>query len=368
MRFAAAQVDLVQAVQTVQRAVTTKSTLPVLAGILLTAQDEQLALVATDHEISIRCSAPARVEMPGSIVLPARYVSDILRKIPSGEVSCEVDEGTARALLLWQRSQFVIYGFAAREFPQLPAPDGARKLEISGRALRDLIRRTNFAVSRDDIRPVLTGALLEISPQRVAVFATDGYRIAYAHADGDFGGQDSMSVILPGRALGELQRLLPDGDERIEALIGGNQVYFRAGGVEFTTRVIDGTYPNCRAVIPRDYRATLQAGTEDFLAACDRASQIAREGVQMVMLKLEEGHIRISSETPEIGSAQEEVQAQTTGEPLEVAFSARYLMEALRTTDSDQFMLEISGPGSPARLRPVGKEDAYHIVLPIRLD
>jgi DNA polymerase III subunit beta len=368
MRFSAAQVDLAGAVQTVQRAVTTKSTLPVLAGILLTAEGEQVALVATDHEISIRCSTPARVEMPGSVVLPARYIADILRKLPSGEVSCEVDEGTARALILWQRSQFVIYGFAAREFPQLPAPDGARKLEVSGRILRDLIRRTNFAVSRDDIRPVLTGALLEIGPKRLAVFATDGYRIAYAHADGDFGEQEEMTVILPGRALGELQRLLPDGDETVEALIGANQVHFRAGHVEFATRVIDGTYPNCRAVVPREYRATLEAGTDEFLAACDRASQIAREGVQMLMLKLDEGKVRITSETPEVGSAQEEILAQTTGEPIEVAFSARYLIEALRTTDSDQFVLEISGPGSPARLRPVGKEDSYHIVLPIRLD
>lgn len=368
MRFTAAQIDLAQAVQTVQRAVTTKSTLPVLAGILFTAQDERVSLVATDHEISISCSAPARVEMPGSMVLPARYVADILRKIPSGEVSCEVDEGTARALLVWQRSQFVIYGFAAREFPQLPAPEGASKVTMSGRTLRELIRRTNFAVSRDDIRPVLTGALLEIGPERLAVFATDGYRIAYAHADGAFGEQGSMTVILPGRALGELQRLLPDGEEIVEAWIGVNQVHFRAGGVEFTTRVIDGTYPNCRAVIPREFRATFEAATEDFLAACDRASQIAREGVQMVMLKLEEGRVRITSETPEIGSAQEEVPAQITGDRLDIAFSARYLIEALRATDSDQFILEISGPGSPARLRPIGKDDAFHIVLPIRLD
>ncbi len=367
MKFIAAQIDLAQAVQTVQRAVTTKSTLPVLAGVLFSASDDHINLVATDHEISISCSAPARVEIPGSVVLPARYVADILRKIPSGEVSCEVDEGAVRALLVWQRSQFVIYGFAAREFPQLPALDGAAAVSVSGRTLRDLIRRTNFAVSRDDIRPVLTGALLEISPQRIAVFATDGYRIAYAHADGEFGAT-TMTVILPGRALGEFLRLLPDGDELVEASIGGNQVHFRASGVEFTTRVIDGTYPNCRAVIPREYRATFEAGTEDFLAACDRASQIAREGVQMVMLKLEEGRIRITSEAPEIGSAQEEVLAQTTGERLEVAFSARYLIEALRATDSDQFILDISGPGSPARLRPVGKDDAFHIVLPIRLD
>lgn len=368
MKFSAAQIDLTQAVQIVQRAVTTKSTLPVLAGILLTAEDDRVSLVGTDHEISIRCAAPAQVEMPGSVVLPARYVADILRKIPSGEVRCEVEEGNARALLVWQRSQFVIYGFSSKEFPQLPAVDGSRKVEMSGRVLKDLIRRTNFAVSRDDIRPVLTGALLEISPQRVAIFATDGYRIAYTHVDGEFGGNDDVTVILPGRALGELQRLLPDGDEGVEACIGSNQVLFRAAGIEFTSRVIDGTYPNCRAVIPREYRATLEAATDDFLAACDRASQVAREGMQMVMLRIAEGRVRITSDSPEVGTADEEVAAQTAGERLEIAFSARYLMEALRATDSEQFVLEISGPGSPARLRPVGKDDAFHIVLPIRLD
>ncbi len=368
MKFQAAHADLAQTIQTVQRAVATRTTLPVLSGILTSAADDKVTMVATDHEISIRCSAPANVQDEGSLVLPARYLGDILRKIPYGDIACEVDDSSVRALLTWQRSQFVIHGFAAREFPQLPPVDGAKTFSISQQALRDLIRRTNFAVSREDIRPVLTGALLEMSAEQAAVFATDGYRIAYAHVAGDFGSAGDLSVILPGRALSELQRLLQDSEDPVEVAVGANQVRLAFSGIEFTTRVIDGTFPNCRAVVPREYRATLTTETEEFLNACDRASLIAREGAQMVRLKLEEGRVRINSQTPEVGSVQEEVIAETTGETLDIAFSARYLIEALRTVDSERFTLEISGPASPARLRPVGNDDAYHIILPIRLD
>ena len=368
MKFEAAHADLAQSITTVGRAVAARTTLPVLSGILATAENEQVVLVATDHEISIRCAAPARVETPGSLVLPARYLGDILRKIPFGDVAFEVDESATRAMLSWQRSQFVIHGFAAREFPQLPQIDGAKTLTLSQTALKELVRRTNFSVSREDIRPVLTGALLEITAERAAMFSTDGYRIAYAHHAGEFADCGELSVILPGRALAELARLLGDSEDEVSVAIGPNQVGCELGGIQFTTRVIDGTFPNCRAVIPKEFRATLTAGTEDFLNACDRASLIAREGAQMVMLRLEEGKARISSQTPEVGSVQEEVAAETEGEQLDVAFSARYLIEALRTIDTEQFLLEISGPASPARLRPVGKDDAYHIILPIRLD
>jgi DNA polymerase-3 subunit beta len=368
MKFKAAQVDLSQAVQTVQHAVPARPPLPALAGILLTAQDNEVVLVATDHEIGIRCSAPAQVDDPGSIVLPARYLGDIVRKVPAGEVACEVDEPNLRALLVWQRSQFVVYGFAAREFPQLPTVENPRLASLPQRALRDLIRKTSFAVAREDIRPVLTGGYLELSAERAAIFATDGYRIAYAHVAGDFSAAAGLAVIVPGRALGELLRLLQDSEEPVEAAIGGNQLRFSFGGIEFSSRLIDGSYPNCRAVVPREYRASLTASTEEFLNACDRASLVAREGSQMVMLKLDGQSVQLNSQTPEVGSVQEEVAAQVSGDALEIAFSGRYLIEALRTVDTEQFVLELSGPASPARLRPLGTDDAYHIILPIRLD
>ena len=369
MKFQAAHADLAQCISTVQRAVAARSTLPVLSGILTKATAEGLVMVATDHEISIRCAAPAKVEREGTVVLPARYLGDILRKIPHGDVSIEADEQSTRTMITWQRSQFIIHGYAAREFPQLPEIDGSRVIALSQQALKDIIRRTNFAVSRDDIRPVLTGALMEVSSGLVDVFATDGYRIAYAEHEGNFSSAGGdLSVILPGRALSELGRLLDDAEEPVSVAVGANQARFDFGGIEFTTRVIDGTFPNCRAVIPKEYRAALQADTSEFLDACDRASLIAREGAQMIMLKLANGRVTVSSQTPEVGSVEEEVTAETTGEPLEIAFSARYLIEALRTLSSERFNLEMSGPASPARLRPTGKEGAYHIILPIRLD
>jgi DNA polymerase-3 subunit beta len=368
MKFTAAHADLSACAQTVQRAVTSRTALPVLSGILTSATEDRVTLVATDHEISIRCSTPAVVATPGALVVPARYLGDILRKIPFGDVTFEVDEASVRAMLTWERSQFVIHGYAAREFPQLPDIDGHQRITITQHALRELIRRTNFAVSREDIRPVLTGALLEIGQKRLAAFATDGYRIAYAHFAGELEVASEVPVILPGRALAELVRLLGDNDDAVLVSIGANQVRFEFAGIEFTSRVIDGTFPNCRAVIPKEFRATVRAETEGFLNACERASLVAREGAQMIMLRVEEGRVRMNSQTPEVGSAQEEVIAATTGEALEVAFSARYLIEALRAVSTEQFILEISGPASPARLRPVGADDSYHIILPIRLD
>jgi len=369
MKFKAAHADLAACIQMVHRAVASRSTLPVLSGILITAHEDHLEMVATDHEISIRCTAPAQVEATGSLVLPARYLGDIVRKIPYGDVVLEADDQAARAMITWQRSQFVIHGYAAREYPQLPAVDDAKSLTTTQQVLRDLIRRTNFAVSREDIRPVLTGALLEIDKgDRAGVFATDGYRIAYAQQQGDFAGAAGVAVILPGRALAELARLLEQTEDAVEVSIGSNQVQLTFAGVEFCTRVIDGSFPNCRAVVPKDYRATVTAATEEFLDACERASLVVRDGPQMLMLRLEQDRLRISAQAPEVGSVQEEVAAETSGEALEIAFSGRYLIDALRSIDRERFLLEISGPASPARMRPVGEDDAYHIILPIRLD
>jgi len=368
MKFTASHADFSQTTQIVQRAVAQRTTLPVLSGILMEAQQDKVTLVATDHEISIRCTTPAAVDLPGSAVLPARYLGDILRKIPSGDIRCEVEEQNSRALLLWQKSQFVIHGFPAREFPQLPVIEAPKQCQLSQKNLRDLIRKTNFAVARDDIRPVLTGALLEVTPEKAAVYATDSYRIAYAAVGGEFDAPSGLTIIVPGRALGELQRLMGDSDDLIDLAVGTNQVRVEFGDVVFTTRVIDGTYPNCKAVVPREYRASLEAETVDFLNACDRASLITREGVPMIILQLAQGRVRISAQAPDVGSVQEEVAADVSGEELECAFSARYLIEALRTVDAQRFLLEISGPASPARLRPVGADDAYHIILPIRLD
>lgn len=368
MKFAAAHADLSQTAQIVQRAVAPRTTLPVLSGILLEGREDKVTMIATDHEISICCSCPANVELPGSAVLPARYLGDILRKIPTGEICCEVDEQNSRAILLWQRSRFVIYGFAPREFPQLPVLDSPKQFTLTQKTLRDLIRKTNFAVSREDIRPVLTGALLEISENRASVYATDSYRIAHAAADGEFDDAAGLSIILPGRALSELQRLISGSEEPVELVVGGNQVRFEFDNVLFTTRVIDGTFPNCQAVIPKEYAATLEAETAEFLNSCDRASLITQDGVPMVILKLGAGRVGISAQAPDVGSVQEEVVAEVGGEELECAFSARYLIEALRTVETERFVLEISGGASPARLRPVGADDAYHIILPIRLD
>ncbi|HCJ10189.1 MAG TPA: DNA polymerase III subunit beta [Clostridiales bacterium] len=371
MKFKVAQEDLAQSLQLVQRAVSPRSPLPVLQGILIETTSDGLALSATDQEIGIRVLCPATVAEEGALVLPSR-LGDIVRKIPFGEISFEADAAGNTMDITWERSRFTINGFPAQEFPPLPEPAQAPAYTIAKSELRRMVRQTAFAVSHDDSRPVFTGVLFVFEGERVKFVATDGFRLAVSEGDlvdrqGDIEGE----VIVPGRGVSEVSRVLgEEGDGQVKVSVSGNRVFFEGARERVVCRLIEGQFPPFNQVIPKQFVTKLTCRTRDLLDACERASLIARDVGQAVKLEINGSTLVLSASAPELGTVREEVAIESQGDTLEIAFNPRYLIEGLRNIDSEKMTYEFTGPLSPSCMRPADPEEADSficVVLPMRL-
>ncbi len=366
MRVTCTQENLAAGISVVQRGVSARTTLPILTGILLEASGAGLRLSATDHEIGIQATVPGDVARPGAAVLPARTFGDMVRKLPPGEVELEVDTASHAAQLAWGRSQFVIHGYPPDEYPLLPETPREGTLSLDQGLLRDLVRRTQFAVSHDETRPVLTGALLTLEGDEARLVATDGFRMALARTRLDGGAGAGVSAIIPGRALSELGRLLDPGAGPARVHVGPNQAFFELGAVRCLTRLIDGAFPNYRQVIPQEYRTQVRVSTGAFLDACERAALISRDGPPVVRLDLAPGRMVVTSAAPEVGKGYEELPAEIAGEPLEIAFNARFLSDGLRALEAETAEFACTGPLTPARIQAAEGDGYFYIVLPLR--
>ncbi|RJQ07637.1 MAG: DNA polymerase III subunit beta [Bacillota bacterium] len=370
MKFKVAQEHLSTALQLVQKAAATRSSIPVLSGILIETVPEGLALTATDQELGIRLTLPAMVSQEGAFVFPAR-VGDIVRKIPFGEIAFEVELGNNTATITWERSRFIVHGYPAGEFPPLPQPASEATLTLTKAELRRLIQQTGFAVSHDDSRPVFTGVLLTVSDSGVRLVATDGFRLALA--EGEVGTPPegtSPEVIVPGRALAEVARVLgEEGDGPVEVSFSENRAFFTATHERVVCRLIEGQFPPYNQVIPHEFATRLVCPTQSLLSACERASLIAHEVGQAIKMQIAGNILVITASKPEFGNVREEVPVETQGDSLEIAFNPRYLIDGLRNISTEKLRYDFTGPLSPSCMRPVGdKEGSFcYIVLPMRL-
>ncbi|HEY8415352.1 MAG TPA: DNA polymerase III subunit beta [Thermaerobacter sp.] len=369
MRLTIDQNDLQAALQVATRAVATRSTLPALAGVLLIAEPEQLRLIATDLEIAIEALAPARVEEEGSVVLPGRHFAELVRRLDEGEVRIEVDDNH-RASLSWQRSRFTIHGMAPRLFPAVPRLAAGSTVVFDPDFLRGVLRRTTFAVSHDETRPILTGVSIELNGNRLRAISTDGFRIAVCQGELERPVEgEAGSLVIPGRSLAEVARLLPEeGIGRL--VIDSNQVGFQLGEVRLISRVIEGQYPNVLDLVPSEYPTRVRMATRAFQEACERASLLSdsRQGARwLIRLTVEPGRVVITASDPEIGEAREEVPAEVEGEGMTIGFNARYLIDGLKVIDTDEVYFELTEPLKASRLRGVGDDGFFYIVLPVKI-
>lgn len=372
MRFQTAQEALSAGIGAAQRAVSTRTTIPALTGILVEADaptsggSPGVRLSATDHEIGIQAFIPADVAVAGAVVLPARIFGELVRKVPPQDITVDVDPQNHTATLAWGRSHFTIHGYAADQYPLLPPFDGDGGFVVDQDALKNLFRRAHFAVSHDETRPQLTGALFLAEAQGLRLVATDGFRMAVAAIPVAEGPGDPVEVILPGRALAELGRLAGSEGQAARVRIAENQVFFDLGGVRFLSRVVDGPFPNWQAVIPKEFKGATVVDTRAFLDACERAALLAREGPAVVRLGLQPEALVVTANTPEVGKGYEELAAAGEGEAAEIAFNARFLIEGLRAVDAESVRFDISGPVNPCRLAGVDDDGYLYIVLPVR--
>lgn len=368
MRFTVSQADLATGLATAGKAVSTRNTLPILSGILVVADGDRLRLTATDLEIGIETPVPAQVDEEGQVVLPARYLTEIVRRVPAGPLQVEVDPRNFTASIRWERSQYTIHGSAADQFPHLPRPEGDPDYRIGQATLRNAIRQTAFAISHDETRPILTGACFDFDPPALQVTATDGVRIAYRRAQVQAlaGNPRSARSVLPARTLHELARLLQGDDDAVAALtLTDNQAFFDLGPVRLVSRLLEGQYPDVMRLIPQQYETVVRLDTQPFHDACERASLIARDGSGAIKLGIDGSRLTITSSAPEVGEVYEEVAASIEGKPLEIGLNPRYLTEGLRALDTEQFLFELTDNRKPTRLKAAEHEDFLYVVLPI---
>ncbi|MDH7600778.1 MAG: DNA polymerase III subunit beta [Armatimonadota bacterium] len=365
MRVICSRKGLQEGVQTVARAVSPRTSLPILGHILMKTEDDRLRLVAYDLEIGLEHTVEASVQEPGALTIPARVVNEIISTLPDADVELSTDtESTVN--LKCGTSQFSILGLPPEEFPMLPEVTKEVRFKIDSEVLREGISKTIFAVSTDESRVILTGMLLQVSPEQLKLVSTDTHRLCVfdcpiSECEG------SVNAIVPARAMQEATRIAGEGGE-VDVVISPTQIKFTCGQTVLVSRLIEGQFPNFEKVIPTEYSRKLIIPTEQFAQAMRRVEIVARESSQRTKFTITDGTLTLTAEAPNIGRAHEEVEVIKEGEDIRLAFNAKYILDVLSVSDTEAIEMELSGEVSPALIRPQGKEDYLYVLMPMHMD
>ncbi len=370
MKVSCSPQALGQGLHVVSRAVSARTTLPILNNVLVQTSSEGLQLIATNLEIGIKQTVPAQILEEGGVTAPARLLTDFVSALPDEQLSMTLDKKSQSLSLKCARFDANIRGIDAAEFPPLPstAEDG-QTLEINQQELQAAIDQTVIAASADEGRPVLTGVYTRIQGDTLVMAATDGYRLAVKtlRTGKPFG--EAEQLVIPARALLELSRILKDGkaDVAVRLPPGKNQVFFKTGNVELMSRLIEGTYPNYQQVVPSESKTTVRTKTQELLRTTKVVSFFAKDSANVVKLSTAPGKVILAANSSEVGQNVAEVEAEVEGEEIQIAFNAQYLLDALQVLDSEDVTISFSGPLSPGVIKPVGREDYFYIIMPVRV-
>ena len=375
MKVSVLQENLARGLSVVSRAVSPRSTLPVLANVLVATDEGRLRLSATNLELGITCWIGAKIEEEGSTTVPARTFTDLVATLPNDRVNMLLNVRTQTLNVRCGSSNTDIKGIDAQEFPPMPVPDLSNGIQINVADLKDMIQQVAFAASTDEARPVLTGVQLTVTGNKVTLSAADGFRLSIRRSELSNPVTRPINAIIPARALSELARISGDGDQTLNMVLpsGRGQVIFRLKDSELTSQLIEGTFPDLEQVIPRSYRTRTVLSTAAFLKACKQAEIFAREGSHIARInivpggELQPGKVEISGQSEETGFNQTEVDASIEGPSLVVAFNVRFLREVLDVINTPNVALETTVETSPGILRPVGEDNFLHVIMPMHL-
>lgn len=401
VRVSCLQENLAKGLAIVGRAVSSRSTMPVLANILIEASDNQLRLAATNLEIGVTCWIGAKVEDPGSITVPARLLTEFVNSLPPERIDMELTVRTLTLKLRCASFDANMKGIDAASFPIIPTIDGVTgggenngattlHIELPSTGLRKMVDQVVFAASTDESRPTLTGVEVTFKEGRVTMAATDGYRLSVRSAEVDGSLPDApTTVIVPARSLGELARVSADADEAraVQVLVTQerNQILFQIWGrsgetkggafhrVEMASQLIDANFPDYRAIIPKTHTTRTVVDTAALLKAVRVAFLFARDNANIVRLKIQPangdvaGYVSLAATSTEIGDSVNELEAMIEGDDLEISFNAKYLIDVLSQIDEPQVVIETTQPTRPGTIRPVGMGDKefLHVVMPM---
>ncbi len=375
MKVSCLQENLARGLAIVSRAVATRSTLPVLNNILLSAEQGRLKLAATNLELAITCWIGAKVDEEGATTLPARVLNDFVNSMPPERIEMNLNVKTQTLHLKCARYNANIKGIDAQEFPIIPTVGDGKRVALEASTLREMIEQTTFAAATDESRPVLTGVLAKFEKDRVTFAAADGYRLSVRYATLSEPLEAPLSVIIPARALQELARVSGDQEDPIIIAVTENQsqVLFQLTNIEIVSQLIEGQFPDFTRIIPTSYVTRTVVTTAELQNAVKASSVFARESMNTVRLNIAPagemggGRLTIAATSAESGDNVGDIDATVEGEPIEIAFNARYLADVLSVVHAPQVVLETTASTSPGVFRAAGRDDFIHVIMPMHI-
>ncbi|RMC61550.1 DNA polymerase III subunit beta [Lactobacillus sp. ESL0260] len=358
----------------VMHAISSRATIPILSGIKLNLTETELLLTGSDTDISIEIKIPVSedltVDSTGSVVLPARFFSEIIRRLPGKEFSLEVKE-SFQTQIISENSEFTINGLDANNYPRLPEIPDESSFIISGKTFREIINETQFAVATQESRLVLTGVHFTFSPDKIHAVATDSHRLSSRALTLENGPQTKTDLIIPGKSLLELARIIGETDPEIKVCPGENQVLFEIGNILFYSRLLEGSYPDTERLIPTDSTTTVEFDLMELSSALDRASLLTHAGRNNVVdltLDTKKQSAKLSGESAEIGNVEEDVNfKKLEGENLKISFNPDYLRDALKASVTDSVIMDFTQPLRPFTVNPDKTDiDFVQLITPVR--
>ncbi|OTN74987.1 DNA polymerase III, beta subunit [Enterococcus sp. 8G7_MSG3316] len=366
--------EFMQELQTVQRAISTKTTIPILTGVKITLTEQGLTLTGSNADISIETflsadneKAQMNIEQTGAIVLQARFFSEIVRRLPESTLTLEVLENNQVAITSG-KANFTVNGLDADSYPHLPVVESQNAIEIPGHILNKIVSETVFAVSQHESRPILTGVHFVLEDQKLLAVATDSHRLSQRVIPLD-SGDTTFNIVIPGKSLTELSRSLTDEEEAIQISIMDNQVLFQTKTMKFYSRLLEGTYPDTNRLIPSSFNTEIEFSVPELLQAIERASLLSHEGRNnIVRLAISEEAVVLYGNSPEIGKVEEDLNfASVTGDPLEISFNPDYMKAALRAFGDTSIVIRFISAIRPFTLEPTeSKGNFIQLITPVR--
>lgn len=367
MKITADRDPLLDALQAASRALSTRSTLPSLGGIMLVAEDDRTVARATDMELGLTVELDAEAEGEGALLLPGRLLTDVMRSLPPGKVTI-AERGEERDVELTAgTARFHLRVMPTEDFPRLAAFEGDA-ITMPATALAETVERVARAASRDEVRPILTGILVRVEGSTLTMVATDSYRLSVKHTELQAAPASSFEANVPARALRELARIVAQtGVAEVEIALPGSQIVFRAGPYVLSSRLIEGQFPSYRQLLPDSFDHEVRLPQSELLEVTRRIRHLAQRNAPL-RLSFKTGELTVSAETPEIGDASEALPCGFEGEELEIAFNPQFFLEGVESVEAEELVLRLTSPLRPGLIQQAGEEDFSYLVMPIRLN
>jgi DNA polymerase-3 subunit beta len=364
MIFKCEKQKILEGISIVQKAITGKSTMPILEGIYINTNKSTLTLIGSDMDVSIQTSVDATIIEEGSIVIDAKIFGEIIRKLPNSTIKIETIENQLIKITC-EKSIFDVVYMNTNEFPELPEINENLKISVNQNILKNMIKGTSFAIAQDEARPILQGILFEVKDKNLNLVALDGYRLAIKSEflDTDI----NMEVVIPGKTLNEVSKILEDIDDIVDITFTNNHILFNLEKTKIISRLLEGKFINYNSLLPQEHKLFVNVNRQELQNAIERASLMAKDGnTNLIKLDLQQDNLIITSNS-QLGKVREEISIKLQGDEIEIAFNSKYLLDVLKNMEDDEVIMKMTSGISPCVIEEKNNENAKYLVLPVRL-